>query len=217
MKLPTIKWTEYSEDEIYQNRLYNVYLFGLPRSGTSMMTHVLELLGVNMIHTSENNRQNRDKIYERKFGEYHPNETGFYEITNNIFENFLKVLSTPYGGCKMIIPVIGYRWDIVKDYPSKVVMMERDVEEIRQSQMAFYAHNVDVAYLRTALAQTKVQLRKNNIDHIVVNYRDVLDNKEYEVSRIADFIRAPNNISEALNFINPKQNRFRREELVNVI
>jgi len=41
-------------DFVIENlRLYNVYVFGLPRSGTSMTTHVCELLGVKMVHTSE--------------------------------------------------------------------------------------------------------------------------------------------------------------------
>ena len=31
---------------------------------------------------------------------------------------------------------------------------------------------------------------------------------------MAEFINAPNSIDEAINFVDPKQNRYRKEELV---
>jgi len=47
------KILQYSEIEvddriIERDRLYQIYVFSLPRSGSSMMTHIVELLGVNM-------------------------------------------------------------------------------------------------------------------------------------------------------------------------
>lgn len=196
--------------------LFNVYLFGLPRSGTSMTTHILELLGVNMIYTSENDKEKTDERFRRKYGEYHANPNGFFEITEKQFTNFNRVLSRPYSGCKMIIPVTGIRWEIVKDYPCKVIMMERDVEEIRQSQEAYYAQegSVDVAYLRTALATQRVSLRQHKIDFITVNYNELLRDKVNIISQIKEFIQSDRDITEAVEFVQPKQNRFRKEKLV---
>jgi hypothetical protein len=119
---------------------FNVFVFSLPRCGSSMMTGIVERLGVNMVYTSEDkdNRKKMRKQHKKRLGEYVPNEH-FYEITENQFANWMKVMETPYAGCKVIIPVQGMRWEAVMHQPSKVIMMMRDPEEIRQSQEAFYS------------------------------------------------------------------------------
>lgn len=204
------------DDEIIEEKKYfNVYLIGLPRSGTSMTTHILELLGVNMVYTSEEDKEKTDERFKKKYGEYHANPNGFFEITNNQFTNLLKILAKPYSGCKMIIPVNGIRWEVLKNYPSKVVFMTRDVEEIRQSQMAYYRpEGVDVAYLRSALVTQRVNLKKNNIDFLEVNYNELLKDKINIIKQIKDFIKSDKDIKEAVDFVQPKQNRFKVEELV---
>ena len=140
---------------------FNVFVFSLPRCGSSMTTGICEKLGVNMIYTSEDpeKRQKMQERYKKRLGEYIPNEH-FYEITENQFSNWLKVIKTPYAGCKVIIPVNGMRWDGVLYQPSKVLMMMRDPEEIRQSQEAFYSRQSDAAYIRTALVQEQLKLKR---------------------------------------------------------
>lgn len=213
-----IKFKEVDDKLIERDKLFNVYLFGLPRSGTSMTTHILEMLGVNMIYTSEDDKEKTDERFKKKYGEYHANPNGFFEITKNQFANYIKVLSKPYSGCKMIIPVQGIRWEIVKTYPSKVIFMTRDVEEIRQSQMAYYKpQGVDVAYLRSALATQRVKLKENDIDFLEVNYNYLLKSPRQVIYQIKEFIKSDVDITEAVNFVQPNQNRFKREQLVSGI
>jgi methionine synthase II (cobalamin-independent) len=140
---------------------FNVFVFSLPRCGSSMMTGIVERLGVNMVYTSEDKekRQKMKKQYKKKLGDYVPNEH-FYEITENQFANWLKVMETPYSGCKVIIPVNGMRWEAVLYQPSKVIMMMRDPEEIRQSQEAFYSRASDSAMLRTLIVTEQLKLEK---------------------------------------------------------
>lgn len=195
---------------IEEGRLFNIFVFGLPRSGTSMMTHICELLGVRMIHTSEEDRNKLDSRYKEKFGEeYHPNPNGFFEITENSLENFLKVASTPYSGCKMIIPVSGTRWELVNMVPSKVIMMERSPEEIKDSQEAFYSKESDLAFIRTALASEKLKLRQSGVDHLVVNYNDIVYRPKENIKKIAEFIKSDKDISEAVSFVSPEFYRQR--------
>jgi len=196
--------------------LYNVYVFGLPRSGTSMTTRILELLGVNIIQTSEEKREKMDKRYKKNLGEYHPNKTGFYEITKNFFTNYDKIHSTPFSGCKMIIPVHSQRLDAVLHTPCKVILTWRDPEEIRQSQMAYYRRGSDIsiATIRTLLVEEKLKLEKLKIPYIIVDYRKMLDNPKEEIKEIAKFIQAPRHICDAVDFVNPEQNRFKKEELI---
>jgi len=213
-----LKYEEYEVDDeiIEKDRLFSVYVFGLPRSGTSMMTHIIELLGVNMIYTSEKkeNKERNKKRYKEKYGEYHPNPTGFYEITEDTTNFLLKVVSKPYSGCKMIIPVNSFRWDLVKKYPSKVIMMKREPEEIRQSQMAYYrSGNITIEVIRTQLAMQKLRLENHKIDHMQIDYHNVLDDPIKVINEIAEFINAPNSIDEAVKSVQPKQNRFKKEQL----
>ena len=205
-----IKLRELPEEEILKKKLFHVFVFGLPRTGTSMMTHICELLGVKMIHTSEENKDKRKNIPE---GEYQPNATGFYEVTKDVWKNYLDIVATPYSGCKMIIPVNNFRLGLIQHLPSKVIMMEREPEEIRQSQNAMYAEDANIAYIRTALASEKVKLRENNIDHIVINYRDVIKNPRQEIQKIKEFILSDNDIEEAVKFVNPEAYRFDQDKI----
>lgn len=231
---------------------FNVFVFSLPRCGSSMMTGIVERLGVNMVYTSEDKekRERMKKQYKKTLGEYVPNEH-FYEIVDNQFECWMKIMRTRYSGCKVIIPVTGMRWEAVLNQPAKVIMMMRDPEEIRQSQEAFYSRESDVAYIRTALVTEQLKLEKvkqayieykelkskkkpipsieewvkneankekmyprsKMFDFIQVQYQDVLANPKKEITRIAEFIEAPNRITKAVNSVKPNVNRFKKENL----
>ena len=205
-------------DSVIDNlRLFNVYVFGLPRSGTSMTTKICELLGVNMVYTSEDNKERADKGYKKNFGEkYHPNETGFYEVTKNFFTNYEEIHETPFAGCKMIVPVTHQRFDAVKHTPCKVILTWRDPEEIRQSQMAYFRHDrdIEVSWIRTVLVEEKLKLKNNNIPCHIADYNKIIENPKEEIKEIAKFLHAPRHICDAVDFVNPKQNRFKKEALV---
>jgi len=210
-----VTFNEVDDDIIQEQRLFNVYLIGLPRSGTSMTTHILELLGVNMVYTSEEDKAKTDERFKKKFGEYHANPNGFFEVTKKPLTNFMKILGTPYSGCKMIIPVMGMRWEMLADFPCKVIFMTRDAEEIRQSQMAYYRpQGVEVAYIRTALVTQRMALRESKVDFLEVDYNHLLQNKVAVIQSIADFIRSDRHIQEAVDFVQPSQKRFDKEQIV---
>lgn len=210
-----IEIEELDEDTIEREKLFNVFVFGLPRSGTSMTTKIIELLGVNMIYTSEENRQQHDKRYQKLFGEYHPNKTGFYEITKNPVLNFLKLISKPYSGCKMIIPVQGFRWQIVSSFASKVIIAKRNPEEIRQSQMAYYRNdNIRITTIASFWVNEEVRLKEHNIDFMEVYYNNILKNPVKEITKIKEFIKSDMEITNAVKFVDPKQNRFKKENLI---
>jgi len=205
-------------DEIIQEeRLFNVYVFGLPRSGTSMHTKIVELLGVTMHYTTENdeNKLAHDERYLEKFGEdYHPNATGFFEIGKDAQGEYKKIREGNYGGCKMIIPVRGHRWELCKETPSKVIMTWRDPEEIRQSQMGFYSKASDIGMLRTALVAQQMELEQSGIPHIISHMNKMIADPCKQIAIIKEFINSPNSIDEAVKFVDPKQYRFRKSELV---
>jgi len=204
--------TTHTEQDIFDNRLFNVFVFSLPRCGSSMMTGVIERLGVRMVYTSEDDKEKREKSYAKRLGKYMPNEF-FGEITNNQWTNQLQILTTPYSGCKMIIPVRNFHMDLVVGCPGKVVMMWREPEEIRQSHIAFYNKSPDVSYFESALTWQEMELNKNNIDYRIVKFQEVIDDPINTIQDIARFINAPNDIEEAVKFVNPDAKRFNKQEL----
>jgi len=212
--------------ELFKKRKFNVFVFGLPRSGTSMMTGIIELLGVKIISTSDTEEElkKRNENERKRYGDkYHMNPK-FFEITKNVWEHYLKIMGTPYSGCKMIIPVSKERMQVVNFNPgAKVIQMWRDPEEIRQSQQASYKGNRGIteeeaeferAKIRTLLTNQKMQLEKLGIETIGVQYRDVLKDPETQIKRIAKFINAPKDIRDAVNWVDPKKNRFKKEEII---
>jgi hypothetical protein len=210
----TVGEKEMNEDEIFEERQFRVFVFGLPRSGTSMMTRVCDLLGVKMVYTSEEKKKIRDAKYKKLFGAYHPNPEGFYEITDNPAENYLKILSEPYTGCKLIIPVNGLQLSLLTLVPSRVIFMKRPIDEIRESQEAFYnADPPSKEAIRTLWAQQTIRLRRMQIPFVNVNYRDVVNNPEKEIYRVAAFINAPEPMDAAISSIDPMLTRFKVEEL----
>jgi hypothetical protein len=206
-----------------------------------MMTGVIERLGVGMVHTTEDTetREKAQAQYKARFGAYVPNEH-FYEITHDQFSNWMKIYNTPFSGCKVIIPVNGIRWEAVCSQPAKVIMMDRDPAEIRQSQEAFYKKArakydgedpiaTAEAHIRSMLANTRVMLDRRTrmshdtlfgqgdvapFDYKVVKYRDVLFDPEKQVGEVARFIGADlDRIGYAAASVDSSKIRFRREDL----
>jgi hypothetical protein len=167
----------------------------------------------------------RNENERKRYGDnYQMNPDGFFEITKNVWEHYNEIMSTPYSGCKMIIPVNGERLHVVKFNPCvKIIQMWRDPEEIRQSQQASYNGNRGTteeqsemlrAMIRTNLVNQKVQLEKLEIDTMHIQYQDVLKYTKKTVAAIAEFIHSDISIDDAVGWVNPDKNRFKKEELV---
>ena len=213
---------------------HRVFVASLPRSGSSMMTAIVEQLGVHMVYTTEDAEEleRREEAQRKRYGEHYRMNPHFYEISKNQFASWMEIYNTPFSGCKVIIPVGGMRWQAMISQPAKVVMMWRDPAEIRQSQEASYNRaRADYsgdddqepwehaeAHLRTLLAQAEIQFTKQaeqgDFAWIQVPYRRVLENPRGEIARVADFIGADlSNIPAAVKSVDPNLCRFKVEEL----
>lgn len=203
---------------VHQLRLFNVFVLGLPRSGTSMMTKCVELLGVDMYYDTENekNKTLYEELYKHRFGsQYHPNKDGFFELSKDYIHGRLKILGHCYSGCKIIAPIGWYDAGVLCKGYSKVVLMTRDVEEIRQSQEAFYSKHSDADVLKMHLANQKVFLKRHKIPFVEVPYRDALDQTKAVMQALKKFLNAPNSITNAVNHVKPNAIRFKKESLIN--
>ena len=221
--------TNISEQDIIKNKLFNVFVFSLPRSGSSMMSSIVETLGVKMIYTSDTEEalKKRNEKERKRYGDnYQMNRNGFFEITKDVWKHYFEIMSTPFSGCKMIIPVTKERLNVVYFNPcAKVIMMWRDPEEMRQSQQASYNGNKGTteekaenerAIIRAKLINQKLQLENKRIDTINIQYQDVLLNPKKEIQKVANFIGVTDKekIIKAFLCVKPKENRCKKEELV---
>jgi len=162
---------------------FRVFVVSLPRCGSSLLTGIVQRLGVTIIETSEDDeaKQKRSEQYANRLGEYVPNEE-FHEITREPWVNWMKVMETPYSGCKVIINSDlcrgGMLWQAMIYNPAKVLMLKRDPEEIRQSQEAFYRKprapqlgetgfedqaEMARSFFRTALVQMEMRLKQRAV------------------------------------------------------
>lgn len=219
----TLHSEQLDEEEVYQRRLFRVVVIGLARSGTSMMSGICEKLGVDWLYNSEDPDalEKRERAAKRRFGNQYRMNDQFFEVAKNSFEEHMKFYATPYSGMKWLLPINKSRVSsIARFVPIRVIQMWRDPEEIRQSQIASY-HGSKLfteeqkqgqrAAIHSSLVEGHEFFEEHDIPHINVKYREVLENPEEKVAKIAEFINAPKGTQDAVDWVDPKKNRFKEE------
>lgn len=160
---------------------------GMPRSGTSMMMQMLNAGGLEIL--TDNIRANDDN-----------NPKGYLEYQK--VKNLANDNSWMHEGRDKVIKVIAQLLHYLpSNYQYKVIFMERNMEEIIQSQQIMLGKKADVEnkVYPTALADTfKKQLEKTrswitthpHFDVTYVNYTDVITNPIEVAENIALFLDA---------------------------
>jgi hypothetical protein len=219
----TVEDVEMSEEDIFEQRKFRVLVAGVARSGTSMMSGIVERLGVNFFSTTdtEEEKEKRRLNELKRFGEDFKMNEDFYEVAKDVWRYRLKLWSEDYSGQKILLPVSRMHPSYFIN-PCRVIQMWRDPEEIRQSQQASYngeqimtPEQCDLkrAELLNHLVGAKTFFDDRNIPSLDVEYREILVNPKGVIEEIAKFINAPNPIDEAVAWVNPDKNRFKKEEL----
>ena len=174
---------------------------GHPRSGTSMMMAALEAGGLKVVASASREALNRPD------GPYKPNHGGLYEPA--VHEMWQPGWPRKHEGCALKVVVQWLRHLAVHEY--RVVMMERDPEEIRQS------------YRATGLETTaeRIEQEMNEAYATLQNRADVKHVRTlWYADVLADPLRAlsslcwPIDARQAAKVVDPEQYRFRRERLV---
>lgn len=182
---------------------------GFMRTGTSMMMRALEAGGMDIV--KKNSREKMRKAYADKY--YDPNEGGLYELESEDY----KAIGFPkkYQG-KLIKCLMGGLDSLCVMPKIKIIYMRRDTEEIVQSYEAFFGTKlmIDKEHFqeKTDLCIERMRNRKDT-EILQVWYREVINNPYKAFIPIADFLEIPFNIEKAVQVVNPKLYRFRKERL----
>jgi len=178
-----------------------VVVTGFPRSGTSMMMHMLKAGGI--------------EIYEDKSrGADMFNAQGYFEhsSTKSIAINQDFLFEAEGRAVKIVLPLLRL---LRPTLPLKVIWMQRNFNEVIQSQEHMKGEKPQAAPLM--LWQQMIQEkelheswlnRHPHVAYIAIDYAESLDNPQKIARRIAAFLAKDLDIQSMQEAVNPKLKRF---------
>jgi len=189
-------FVEINEEEriIEELKLFSVFVVGTRRSGTGLMVQILEKLGVQMFYDLKGVKG------------YEP-----YEILTHAMTKFYKMAYTPYTGCKILLPFVPVKIDMITDVPCKVVFIWREPKAILDSQKRFWHEQTTNApkelidklleQIDTEQTSQLLELRSLNVKVLISEYEKILADPKSEIQKIADFIRSEEPIEKAIKLV----------------
>ena len=181
---------------------------GLPRSGTSMMMKMLEAGGMPLL--VDNIREADDD-----------NLNGYYEFEDvkSLKDGNNKWLAEARGKVvKIITAHIPYLPSI---YKYKIVTMRRALPEILASQKKMLIRRGEdpnklsdqkatELYLQLLEQVDNWIIKQSNIEHIEIDYNQMLADPEPQVKKLLDFLGQPMQARDLINIIDPAMYRQRK-------
>lgn len=181
---------------------------GLPRSGTSMMMQMLKAGGADLL--VDNIRQNDDNN-PKGYMEYEP-------VKKLLSDN--SWLKDQNGKTIKIILQLLTTLDMSCDY--KIILMDRDLEEILRSQQKMLGKQEDTLNLKlmTTFEQQKEKISswlvgKPNIQVLYVKYTDVIENPAHEANRVNLFLSEKLDEQKMVQAVDEQLYRNRKEANAN--
>ena len=182
---------------------------GFMRTGTSMMMRALEAGGMEACY-----RQSRDEMKSRYADEhYNPNDGGLYELEPQDYRRW--GFPQSYEGKLIKALTMGVPRMAVMEHGIRVVFMRRDVEEIRQSYLAFFDHELqNIEHLERNMADIiqRIGNRKDVLSLDVFWYRQVVEQplRHFELLESHGW---PVDVAASVAVVDPQCCRFRLENL----
>jgi len=145
-------------------------------------------------------------------GHYHPNKSGLYEVPLAEYGE----VDFPLRYQDKLIKVMAWGLDGLAVNPKgyRVLLMQRDPEEIRQSYEAFFDRPLKMPwfaqYSERMERAVKVLRNRSDVSSVdVIQYRDLVANPLAELAML-DW---PIDVRAAAGIVDPEQCRFKRESL----
>jgi len=185
-----------------------IIVTGMPRSGTSLMMQILQSMGIELF---TDNQRSADES----------NPKGYYENelvkTIQIDNSWLK--DAKGKAIKIVSPLI--KW-LPIDLKYKIILMDRNLDEIVQSQERMLSQNdikenlikpedLKLIFLKD-LKLSKDWINKQlNCDYLEILHSKILNFPESEIERLKSFLNSNANISSVFKVIDKKLYRSKVE------
>jgi hypothetical protein len=185
------------------NMEINYVVSGLERSGTSLMMQMLHMGGLPVAFDDS-----------RPADEHNPR--GYYElaegkIINRLMEGNFDLQS--YKG--YIIKVTAYGLKFLPESNYKIVYMRRNIDEVLKSmrKMGADIETEKDRKLFSKLDRFSLELMRSrhDMEHITVNYRDLLEHPRSEIERVSRFLGKTFDVDAAIGAVDPSLYRSRVE------
>ena len=191
----SLEFLDKNEKEFQENQI--TIVSGLPRSGTSLMMQMLNKGGVDIL---SDNKREADVSNPKGYYEYEPvmsihKDNSWLHLAQN-------------KGVKVVAPLLK---NLDPQYRYKVIFMKRDVNEIIRSQQIMIGKNPDNlpiniynAFQKQLETIEKWKDREPHIELIYVDYKELIENKDFDIQKIEDFIGVPLDTKAMMSCIDKK-------------
>lgn len=178
---------------------YITVVSGLPRSGTSLMMHMLKAGGMSLI------------MDEKRSADKH-NPKGYFEYERvKYLEEDNSWLNISHGKCiKILFHLLKY---IPPQFNYRVIFMERDLDEIIESQDKILQEHYSIGgdndksirhSFEEELNSIRTWLNKQpHIAQLKIQYKDIIENALSEVIKIEAFLDIPLNKHQMIKVVDP--------------
>jgi len=173
----------------------NYIVSGIERSGTSMMMQVLYMGGAKVAF---------DKS---RTPDYH-NPKGYYELEGGKIINRLMEGTFPFEKYDdKFVKITAYGLKFLPPGHYKIIYMMRDLDEVMDS-MEKMSGPIDrekekPVFEKLNSFSINLMKKREDIEYIIVNYRDVINDTVKEIERINEFLGGMLNVESAAQAVDP--------------
>ncbi len=175
---------------------------GLPRSGTSLMMQIIDKAGIPIMSDGK-----REKDVS--------NPQGYFEleaVKGIVRDN--SFLEEAFGKAIKIVAPLPIFMNLKHNY--RAIFMRREMDEVLRSQEVML--NKDQSAERkkfrgiyeTHLTKTHKFFQDNNIPYIEVNYNELMEDPESQISKLIDFCGISADLNELIGVVRPELYRNRK-------
>lgn len=184
------------------NKEINYVVSGLERSGTSLMMQMLHMGGLPVASDDS-----------RPADEHNPR--GYYELAEGkIINRLIKGNFDMQSYKGYIIKVTAYGLKFLPESNYKIVYMRRNIDEVLKSMQKMGA-DIEVEKDRKLFDKLdglslELMRRRDDMEHVTVNYRDLIDNPRGEMERVSHLLGEKFDVDAAIEAVDPSlyRNRF---------
>lgn len=173
----------------------NYIVSGIERSGTSMMMQILYMGGAKV-------------AFDKSRTPDQHNPKGYYELEGGKIINRLMDGSFPFEKYEdMFVKITAYGLKFLPEGQYRIIYMMRDLDEVMDSMEKMSGpidrENEKPVFEKLNSISIRLMEERDDIDYIIMNYRDVIKNPVEEIEKLNGFLGGMLNVESAARAVDP--------------